>query len=86
MENISFVLKLIFGAGMIILFIFSILYSLNESPTRFIKYLLGYLSFFAAIGFLFYLFREATLYIALLAGLGWVFHYCEGRLWREGQQ
>lgn len=72
MDTMVLGLKIIGGFGMLALFVFLIFYSINESPTRFIKYLLAYLVFFVAIGFLFYLFSQATLYIAILAGLGWI--------------
>jgi len=60
------------GVGLLILFIFLILYSLNVKPSRFIKYLLSYLVFFATFAFLFIHFREVSLYIGLLAGIGWM--------------
>jgi hypothetical protein len=34
---------------------------------------LAYVAFIAGIGLLLYLFPKATLYIAILAGLGWIF-------------
>ena len=72
METMLFVLKLIGGIGMISLFVFLIFYSLDVSSSRFLKYLLGYIVFFVFIGFLFFLFGEASLYIGLLAGIGWM--------------
>ena len=72
METTIFVLKLIGGIGMISLFVFLIFYSLDVSSSRFLKYLLAYIVFFVFIGFLFYLFGEASLYIGLLAGIGWM--------------
>lgn len=72
METTVLFLKIFGGVGLLILFIFLILYSLNEKPWRFLKYLLSYLVFFATIGFLFIHFREAALYIGLLAGIGWM--------------
>ena len=57
---------------MISLFVFLIFYSLDVSSSRFLKYLLAYILFFVFIGFLFFLFGEASLYIGLLAGLGWM--------------
>ena len=72
METILFILKIFGGVGVFFLFIFLIFYSLNEKPSRFIKYLLSYLVFFATIGFLFIFFGEASLYIGLLAGFGWM--------------
>ncbi|MBT8352189.1 MAG: hypothetical protein KJO26_13290 [Deltaproteobacteria bacterium] len=72
METTVLLLKIVGGVGLLILFIFLILYSLNEKPSRFIKYLLSYLVFFATIAFLFIHFREASLYIGLLAGIGWM--------------
>ena len=72
METTIFILKIFGGIGFFFLFIFLIFYSLNEKPSRFIKYLLSYLVFFATIGFLFIFFGEASLYIGLLAGFGWM--------------
>ena len=72
METTIFILKIFGGIGFFFLFIFLIFYSLNEKPSRFIKYLLSYLVFFAAIGVLFIFFGEASLYIGILAGLGWM--------------
>lgn len=72
METTVLLLKIVGGVGLLILFIFLILYSLNEKPSRFIKYLMSYLVFFATIGFLFIFFGEASLYIGLLAGIGWM--------------
>jgi hypothetical protein len=72
METTVFLLKIFGGVGILILFIFLILYSLDEKPSRFIKYLTSYLAFFAIIGFLFIFFDEASLYIGLLAGIGWM--------------
>jgi hypothetical protein len=72
MDTILLGFKIIGGFGVLALFVFLIFYSINESPSRFIKYLLAYLAFFVAMGFLFYLFSEATLYIAILAGIGWI--------------
>ena len=72
METTRLLLKIFGGGGLLILFIFLILYSLNEKPSKFIKYLLAYLIFFVTIGFLFINFKEASLYIGLLAGIGWM--------------
>jgi len=72
METTVFILKIFGGVGILSLFIFLIFYSLNEKPWRFIRYLLSYLVFFATIGFLFIFFSEASLYIGLLAGIGWM--------------
>ena len=72
METTVFILKIFGGVGILIFFIFLIFYSLNEKIWKFIKYLLSYLAFIATIGFLFILFGEASLYIGLLAGLGWM--------------
>jgi hypothetical protein len=73
-----FALKIISGVGIICLFVFYILYTLDKNSSKFLKYLLAYLVFFAAIGFLFFIFSEATLYIALLAGLGWMILILKG--------
>jgi hypothetical protein len=82
--DIPKIIKIFGGAGVILLFVFLILYSLNESPSRFIKYLLAYLAFFTTIGFLFYLFSEASIYIALLAGLGWIILIVKGSMGGDG--
>ena len=71
MDTVILVLKITSGVGIICLFVFFILYSLDKNSSRFLKYLLAYLVFFSVIGFLFFVFPDATLYIALLAGLGW---------------
>jgi hypothetical protein len=73
-----FALKIISGVGIICLFAFYILYTLDKNSSRFLKYLLAYLVFLAVIGFLFFVFPEATLYISLLGGLGWVILIVKG--------
>jgi hypothetical protein len=72
METILFVLKIISGVGIICLFVFLVLYTLDKNSSRFLKYLLSYLIFLGAIAFLFFVFPDATPTIALLAGLGWI--------------
>lgn len=73
MEILIPVLKVICGIGMIAMFLFLIFYSLDNNAVSFIKYLLFNLLFCLFIGFLFYVFRNATLLIATLAFLGWGF-------------
>ena len=72
MAKAILILKIFGGLGLLILFVFLIFYSLDDKPSRFLKYLLSYLVFFATIGFLFILFGEASLYVGLLAGIGWM--------------
>ena len=71
METVLFTLKIICGVGIIGLFIFLILYTLGKNSSKFLRYLLVYLAFLGVIGFLFFIFPDATLYIALLAGFIW---------------
>jgi hypothetical protein len=78
METLKVILKIFGGIVFIFMFVFLIFYSLDEKPSRFLKYLLAYLLFFAAIGLLFYLFGEASLYIGLLAGIGWMIFIVKG--------
>jgi hypothetical protein len=72
------VLLLISGAGILALFIYTIILSLNENASRFFKFLLAYLLFFVIIGILFYLFSEAWFIVALLAGVGWIILIVKG--------
>lgn len=72
MEKAILILKIFGGLGLLILFVFLIFYSLDDKPSRFLKYLLSYLIFLVTIGFLFILFGEASLYVGLLAGIGWM--------------
>jgi len=65
-----FILKIFGGIVFIFIFVFLIFYSLDEKPSRFLKYLLAYLLFFAAIGL--------SLYIGLLAGIGWMIFIVKG--------
>ena len=75
-----FALKIFSGVGIICLFVFYILYSLDKDSSRFLKYLLAYIVFFVAIGFLFFIFSNATPYIALLAGVGLMILILKGSL------
>ncbi|MFC1876963.1 hypothetical protein ACFL2E_06810 [Thermodesulfobacteriota bacterium] len=72
METIIFVLKVLGGLATICLFVFLIFYSIDDKPLKLFKYLLSYIVFFVSIGFLFFLFGEASIYIGLLAGIGWM--------------
>lgn len=72
MAKTILILKIFGGLGLLILFVFLIFYSLDDKPSKFLKYLLSYLIFFVTIGFLFILFGEASLYVGLLAGIGWM--------------
>lgn len=73
-----FYLKILSGIVIISLFVFLVLYSLNRDLSRFLKYLSAYLAFFLVVGLMFYLVPEHSLFIALLAGSGWVFLIVKG--------
>jgi hypothetical protein len=72
METFKLYLTIAGGIIAILLFGCFILFSLNKQASRFVKYLLAYAAFIAGIGLLLYLFPKASVYIAILAVVGWM--------------
>jgi len=77
------VLLLVSGIGILVLFIVSIVLSLDKNASGFFKYLLAYLLFLGVVGLLFFLFGGAYIWIGLLAGVGWMILAIKGAGYRH---